>query len=671
MCGLFGWILPSSKRLDQDILVNLTDRLAHRGPDGSGNFLCDTRDGAFQVGLGHRRLSIIDIAGGVQPMWNRGRTLLLIFNGEIYNYIELREELKAFGHIFETQSDTEVLLEAYERWGVDALPRLRGMFAFAIWDIARQKLVLARDAFGKKPLFLAEQDGRLIFSSEIEPLTCFPGLDRGIDVEALDHYLLNRYVPGPLTFFRSIRKLQPGCHAVWEAGQLSIRRYFVPPFATVSPDVTRMEHAVALFREAFDESVHIRMRSDAPYGAYLSGGIDSSAVVGAMVRHSSGPVRTFSVGFCETSYSELDHARTVGAFFGTDHHELVVTPDDFFAHWPQAIVHRGAPVSEASDSPILMLSKEASRTVKMVLTGEGADELLGGYPKHRAEQWVGLYQRLVPHRLHHGFVSPMLYALPYGMRRIKIAATAAGERDLADRMRVWFGGTSVDERDAMMGVHRSSAPPDGYPFSAKIGSSVRRTLFFDQTSWLPDNLLERGDRMMMAGSIEGRMPFMDTVLSGVVARFPDRFLVGQRGGKVVLRRVMQDVLPPAILNRKKVGFRVPFNAWFRGTLRDFTRDMLTSDASHVRRICDSTVVDRLVFEHLDGRQNNERMLWSLINLEMFLRAFELDGTEGIYRPTGTSAGWYSKMPSVPVRATAQSKLTQAGGATVTPVRHPD
>ena len=291
----------------------------------------------------------------------------------------------------------------------------------------------------------------LLFASEIEPLVQFPGFDRTFNIEALGHYLLNRYVPGPATFFRAVTKLQPGHYAVWKAGSFTITRYFTPPFADTLPDVTSFEEAVRMFETTFDEAVQIRMRSDAPFGAYLSGGIDSSAVVATMVKHSSVPVRTFSVGFREAEYSELDHARIVAEQFGTDHQELVVEPGAFMDDWQTAVLRRGAPVSEASDIPIFMLSKLASRSVKMVLTGEGSDELMGGYPKHRAEPWVSLYQRLMPGVLHEQLVSPLVRALPYGMRRVKVLALAAGERDLVNRMRVWFGGISVKEREAIMG----------------------------------------------------------------------------------------------------------------------------------------------------------------------------------------------------------------------------
>ena len=623
MCGLFGWALPEAKARDRALLVELTDRLAHRGPDGSGFWLGDTADHGYQLGFGHRRLSIIDLAGGIQPMWSADGATGVVLNGEIYNYVELREELRQRGHIFATQSDTEVLLESWRAWGMAALPRLRGMFAFALWDANAQQLVLARDPFGKKPLFLAEGEFGLLFGSEIDPLLAFPGVSRALEPDALRQYLLNRYVPAPLTFFRAVRKLPPGCALVWKQGRYSVERYFTPPLADIAPVFINFENAVEAFEQVFDESVRIRMRSDAPYGAFLSGGIDSSAVVARMARHSTGPVRTFSVGFREEAWSELSHAGVIATLFGTDHRELVVEPEAFLTHWPEAVRQRGAPVSEASDIPILMLSHLARQSVKMVLTGEGSDEVLGGYPKHRAESWVAAYHALMPGLLHRWFTERG--AAASGQSRLRILAAALGERDFAMRMRAWFGGISEADRNALLGETAPIAPPDAFPFSIRTRSPLRRILFFDQTSWLPDNLLERGDRMMMAASIEGRMPFMDVELARLAARMPDRFLSGGRGGKRVLRAAMRKLLPPEILTRRKIGFRVPLAAWFRGRCRDELRDMLAGDNSSVARLCDPVVLQRLLNEHLEQRRNNERVLWTLANLELFLRTFRPDG----------------------------------------------
>ena len=622
MCGIFGWIIDAKRALDEPTLLRLTDQLYHRGPDGSGHWLGKTADERFQIGLGHRRLSIIDLAGGRQPMWSTDGSVVVTFNGEIYNYIELREELVSHGHAFNTTSDTEVMIEAYRQWGDAALSRFRGMFAFALFDVARQRLVLARDPFGKKPLFLTDQGSGVFFASEIPALLGAPGVDSQIDWNALAEFLVDRYVPGPGTMFRSIRKLPAGSIAVWQNGRLTISRYFTPPIASVTPDVASIDDAAQLFNDSFDEAVRIRMRSDAAFGAYLSGGINSSAVVSVMTRHSRAPIRTFSVGFTEAKYSELAYARTVSELYRTDHQELVITPDEYIKSWPEALLRRGAPVSEPADIPILMLSHMAHKTVKMVLTGEGSDEILGGYPKHVAERWVNLYQNIVPSKLHHQLVRPIINALPYGARRIKILARALGETDTTKRMRLWFGGVSLTERSQLLRSPASEIATDPYPFSLVQGSSLRRVLFFDQTSWLPDNLLERGDRMMMAGSIEGRMPFMDVELARVVARFPDRFLIGHPSGKAVLRVALSRLLPKEILTRKKVGFRVPLNNWFRAPYRDLVRDLLTSVSSETRRICDASIIDGYVNEHLNGQQNHERVLWMLSNLELFLRTFK-------------------------------------------------
>ena len=637
MCGIVGWIAPERHQDGERLLRQLTDTLAHRGPDGDGHWLGLAENGKHQIALGHRRLAIIDLKDeAAQPMWSADRRLVCVFNGEIYNYIELKEELGALGHVFTTTSDTEVLLAAYRQWGTDALPRLRGMFAVAIWDLAEQSLLLARDAFGKKPLFLAEHEGALVFGSEIEAVLGFPGISRRVEPQALEQYLLNRYVPAPLTFFAGVRKLDPGSYLVWQGGRIRARRYFTPPLATTEPDFTSFDAAVEQFSAAFDEAVRIRMRSDAPFGMFLSGGLDSSAVLAHMVRHTAERVRTFSVGFPNSADSETDYARHTAAVFGTDHSELVVTPDDFFANWSLAVRRRGAPVSEPADIPILLLAKLASSSVKMVLTGEGSDEVLGGYPKHRAEPWISLYHRLMPLHLGPALGASVANALPYRARRLQVLLRAAGERDPASRLRMWFGGMSSAERDALLGRAGNMAPPDGFPYLNQA-SALRRTLFFDQTSWLPDNLLERGDRMMMAGSIEGRMPFMDVELAKLAARLPDSFLIGGSGGKQVLRAAMRGVLPQDILTRRKNGFKLPLAAWFRNDFRDRPRELLTSEASTVAKLCSRPVLEALVNDHIEGRRNNDRVLWSLTNLEMFIREYRPEGLEAWSDPVARPA----------------------------------
>jgi asparagine synthase (glutamine-hydrolysing) len=604
--------------------------LVHRGPDGGGYWLGNTDDGRFQIGLGNRRLSIIDIAGGTQPMWSADGTIAVVYNGEIYNYIELRMELQSRGCVFSTSSDTEVLIHAYAVWGLDAIVRLRGMFGFALWDSKRQSVLLARDPFGKKPLFLCERNGQMLFGSELAPLLEFPGIDKRLNREALSQYLLRRYVPGPLTFFDGIEKLPPGHFAIWQNGSLRKTRYFNPPLATAAPDIDRFDDAIVRFDQLFDESVRLRMRSDAPFGAYLSGGIDSSAIVSAMVRYSSGPLRTFTAGFREKPLSEIGHAWEIADVFGTEHHELFVEPDAFFAAWPDAVRRRGAPASEMADVVIMLLSRLAHSSVKMVLTGEGSDEMLAGYPKYRAEPWIELYQGLVPPFAHRLLFAPLIRALPYKFHRAKVVAMAAGERDFDTRMAAWFGGMSTADR-MRLARGAPSARPNDVSLRAGSASSLRRMLYFDQTSWLPDNLLERGDRMMMAGSIEGRMPFMDTELAAFVARLPDQFLTGARGGKRILRASLKKRLPQHILDRPKLGFRVPVDAWFRGAYGGLLRELLTSAHSRTAALCDRGFVGRLVSRHVEGRSDNSRVLWSLANLEMFLREFELDAESTVER----------------------------------------
>ncbi len=632
MCAIFGWMVRTDECSGRESLVHLTNIMAHRGPDSSGYELNRTRDGQYSVGFGHRRLSIIDLSNfGHQPMWTVDKTALIVFNGEIYNYLELKTELEAAGIKFTSSSDTEVLLLAIRHWGKGALKRLRGMFAFAYYDLIEDTVLLARDPFGKKPLFIGTQGTSIYFASEIEPILNAPGFNRNFNFSALDDYLLDRYVPGPDTFFENVTKLPAGSLMLWQAGKCTIERYYTPPISNTEPNITDYNQAVELFSGAFDDAVRIRMRSDAPFGAFLSGGLDSSAVVATMMRHSSRAIQTFSVGFEEEEYSELNYCKIAAKEFKTNHFDMKVSAQNFFDNWEEAILRRGAPVSEASDIPMLMLSHAAKSSVKMVLTGEGADEFLAGYPKHQAELYSGTYQSLVPAFLHDKVILPLINSLPYEMRRIKVFANAMRERVPENRFRIWFGGLSRDERDLVLGHLSSNTSQNKFPFSMQSGSNLRRCQFFDQTSWLPDNSLERADRMMMAGSIEGRMPFMDTELAKLAARMPDKFLIRNGRSKAVLRSAMKGIVPHSILNRPKNGFRVPINEWFRGSKSGIMRDLLTSDNSKIRTFLNKSVIDRVVAEHIEGRVNNERLLWSLCNLEQFIRIYkpELNARDGL------------------------------------------
>jgi asparagine synthase (glutamine-hydrolysing) len=621
MCGIAGWIAESENPLAEDTLARMLRSIAHRGPDDEGAHETRSADARWRIVLGHRRLAIIDPSGARQPMVDDAAGIALTFNGEIYNFRELRDELAKAGYRFTRDSDTEVLLRAYQHWGSRAVHHLRGMFAFALWDARSQSLLLARDRFGEKPLFLRQLGKTLTFASEIKALLQVPGDRPAVDLDSVWRYLAYRYAPGPATLFGGVRKLMPGTVAIWTRGELTETRYWTPPDREPRAPQRHEGDIVAGFLSRLDQAVQLQMVSDVPFGAFLSGGLDSSAIVALMSRHNP-MVKTFSVGFGEDRYSELGHALQVAKQFGTTHHEMVVSHRDLADKLPALVGFRDAPVSEPSDIPIYMLACEAARTVKMVLSGEGSDEILGGYPKHAAEQFAPGYQRL-PGFLRHRLIAPLVRALPYRFRRAKTAVTNLDLEDWRERFVRWFGALSGSERDELTVLRPGAAPQlDAPPFDVQPGNTdLRRILYFDQASWLPDNLLERTDRMTMAASIEARVPFLDHELVAFVSSLPDRFRVRGLRSKWILREAGRQLLPAAILKRPKVGFRVPVNEWFRGDMREFLLGHLQGAASMTRAYYDGKALDRTLSEHLDGRQNHEKLLWTLLNLEIWHRQY--------------------------------------------------
>ncbi|MDP2178433.1 MAG: asparagine synthase (glutamine-hydrolyzing) [Methylobacter sp.] len=621
MCGIAGYISAQTHVDLATALRAMAAAMVHRGPDDEGFFETATRAGTHRVGLAHRRLSIIDLAAGHQPLGNEDGSVQIVFNGEVYNFQALRTELEANGHRFATHSDTETIVHAYEQWGDDCVMRFRGMFAFAIWDAPKQRLLLARDRFGKKPLFLTESDGNLLFASEIKSLLAFPGQSAHVDMTAVWDYLAYRYVPAPATLFSGIRKLMPGSLAVWEKGTMIERRYYQPPDQLPFQETAMPSDPVGAFLEKLDESVSIRMVSDVPFGAFLSGGIDSSAIVGLMSRHSSTPVKTFSVGFSESAYSELGYARTIAEQFKTDHHELTVSQQHLMQHLAALVRFRDAPVAEPSDIPIYLLAQEARKTVKMVLTGEGSDEFLGGYPKHIFEHYAQPYQ-LLPKIIRHGLIEPLTAALPYRFSRARTALVNLGLDCFEERMPRWFGALSPQERKHLAAFLPTTNTADGVQFDTTADNSpLRRILYFDQTSWLPDNLLERGDRMTMAASLEARMPFMDHELAALVSGLPDTYRLRGKTSKWILREAMKRLLPAEILKRPKVGFRVPVNQWFRVGMRDYLYDHLAAPESHTAVYYHRPALLKLLEEHTKGHKNHEKVLWCLLNLEVWHRCY--------------------------------------------------
>jgi len=612
-------------------LAAMLQSIAHRGPDDEGVFASAPGSAASaQALLGHRRLAIIDPNGARQPMRDDEAGLVLIFNGEIYNFRELRGELAQCGHTFARDSDTEVLLRGYRQWGDKVVHRLRGQFAFAIWDAPRERLLLARDRFGEKPLFIRETPEGIWFASEIKALLCAPGPKPAVDHSAVWDYLVYRYVPAPRTLLAGIRKLMPGSYALWERGAFTESRYWSPPDRRAraqqaqngresAADANGGAGVVDAFLGQLDAAVESQMVSDVPFGAFLSGGLDSSMIVALMTRHCE-QVKTFSVGFGDPRYSELPYAAAIAKQFGTAHHELVVSDRDMVALLPKLIAFRDAPVSEPSDIPIHMLACEAAKSVKMVLTGEGSDEILGGYPKHVYESFANGWQQL-PGFVRHSVIGPITHALPYEFRRAKTAVSNLNIDDWRERYVRWFGAIDSREREqlSVLGLN-GSAYPDAPPFDGDDdNSSLRRMLYFDQSSWLPDNLLERGDRMTMAASIEARVPYLDHRLAEFVSALPDTYRVRGLKTKWILREAGKRVLPEAILKRPKVGFRVPVNLWFRNEMRDYLLDHLQGPGSLTRAYFAAEPLDRMIGDHVEGRQNHEKLLWSLLNLEVWHR----------------------------------------------------
>jgi asparagine synthase (glutamine-hydrolysing) len=625
MCGICGFI-TNSKTVDHlKTLAKMNNVLFHRGPDDEGFYLNQTPDGDFYLGLGHRRLSIIDLNTGHQPMLSYDESVTIVFNGEIYNFQNLRKELIARRHKFKSDSDTEVVINAYLEYGEHCLSRLRGMFAFALWDQKKNQLFLARDRFGKKPLFIRENSNGLFFASEIKSLEQIPDFRSELDYASIYHYLTYRYVPAPHTLFEDVHKLMPGCFLIWKNGKIRQERYYSPPDAYTSANETKSDPVgiIQEFEKRLDEAVRVRMVSDVPYGMFLSGGIDSSTVLALMSRHSTRPVKTFSVGFDLAEYSELNFAGDIAREFGSEHQEIVVNEQEMMNKLPLLIRYRDAPVSEPSDIPIYLLSLAASQSVKMVLTGEGCDEVLGGYPKHVYDRVAPYYQR-IPGPIRRKIFEPLIQSLPYSFRRVKIAVFNLGIEQERDRFPSWFGALSPVEKRNLLdrSLFSGEIENSDYPFScAKDSSLLRRLLFFDQASWLPDNLLERGDRMTMAASIEARMPFMDHELIEYVSSLPDNWRVRRGTTKYLLRQAIKTIIPKEIINRPKVGFRVPVNKWFQGPLYEYLHEHLLGTDSRTKDYYRKDRLKKVITEHKQGRQNHEKLLWTLLNLEIWHREF--------------------------------------------------
>lgn len=594
----------------------------HRGPDGVGEWT----DG--RCSLGQARLAIIDLSeAGQAPLSNEDGTLWVTFNGEIYNFRDLRRELESHGHRFRSETDTEVIVHAYEQWGPECVNRFRGMFAFALWDQRKQQLFLARDRVGKKPLFYARVNGDFVFASELQGLLALSGLVREVDERAIHSYLSWGYIPAPRTGFVGVRKLPPASWLMIEPGAESgerIRQYwslsYMPKFH-ISED-----NAATGLREVLKEAVRLRMISDVPLGAFLSGGVDSSIVVGLMSELSSSPVKTFSIGFDDADYNELDHARRVAEQFATEHHEHVVRPDAL-AVLPTLVKHYGEPFADSSAIPTYYVSQMTRAHVTVALNGDGGDESFAGYDRYWGNALAARIGRIpglgVAAVLAGGIPSSKGIRDPLG--RAQRFLSVAGQPQ-AERYTRWMSYFAADEKSKL-------CTPEFLAASSASSTDWLERLFrqsdaahpldaamsVDIHSYLPYDLLVKVDIASMANSLEGRSPFLDHEVMEFAARLPPRLKARGRSGKYLLKRTFKDLLPPANVERPKMGFGVPVGRWFRGPMRDVLCDVLLSDEAVSRGYFRSEELQRLVNDHLSHRQDHSSKLWSLLMLEMWHR----------------------------------------------------
>jgi asparagine synthase (glutamine-hydrolysing) len=591
----------------------MMEPIAHRGPDDAGYHL------RARVALGHRRLAIIDRKLGKQPLANEDDTVWIVYNGEVYNHEQLRRELIRCGHRFRTHSDTEAIVHAYEEWGPGCARRLRGMFAFAIWDERRRRLLLCRDRFGIKPLYYAELDGGdLVFASEVKALYPVLDLDRRIDRRALAAFLALRYVPAPLTLLAGVKKLPPAHTLTLESGRVTLERYWDLPDGE---PLSRPTAAAAAFdlRQHLDTATELRLMSEVPVGAFLSGGIDSTAVTCAMVRgrdvRAVGPLHTFSVGYAEAhpDDDELAWARLAARHLGTEHHEVRVSVADVARELDRIVWHLDEPLGDAAAIPLYFLSRLAKEHVTVVLSGEGADELLGGYAIY-ARAMLGVRLRRAVGPLH-ATIDSLGRRLGEGRLRRLLRSLGPSEayRGVArafdaDTARQLFPdgpeGTVVDE---LFSARRERA---------RTLSPLRRLLYLDLGAWLPDDLLTKADRMTMAHAVELRVPFLDHRLAEHVWALPDHLLVDGRVGKALLRHAMRGRVPEAIVRRKKLGFATPTASWLRDGLKEQLEGALFASGSFVKDHFDAHVVRGLVERHRAG-VDLEAELWPLFVLELW------------------------------------------------------
>jgi len=632
MCGINGIAFSSRsrRRVEAPLLKSMRDVMTHRGPDDEGIFIDD------RVGLGHRRLSIVDVASGHQPMTNEDGSLHIIYNGEVYNHADFRELLEARGHVYKTHCDTETILHLYEEYGDACVEHLRGMFAFAIWDRNKRELFIARDRLGIKPLYYVHtDDGSLYFASEIKALLEARAVKPELNFIAFSDYLANHATSGEDTLFVNVKRLMPGHTLTWRDGEVKIKKYWDVSFAKAAPEGRSDQDYIAEWSELFRKSVELRLMADVPLGMFLSGGIDSSAIAAVMSTLVDEPIKTFSVAFAEREANELEYARLISRAFKTDHHEVTISPEQFFEALPNLIWHEDEPLAHPSSVALYFVSELASRHVKVVLTGEGSDELMAGYARYRKTilnlAWGERYHRMVPSGIR-DLVRDQIAGMSASKLRAKLRRTFL---NLApDIESIYFDNFAVFPRsdqdqlltsetidriggiDPYAGIRRVLSDTDAQ-------SLLDRLLYADIKTYLHE-LLMKQDQMSMAASVESRVPFLDHKLVEFTSGLPERLKLHRWTTKYVLRQSMKSVLPEQVLRRPKMGFPVPIGAWFRGPYAHVLEEYLLSSRSLDRGLFNAQFVRTLVNQHQRGEANHDERLWALVNLEMWLRRF-IDG----------------------------------------------
>ena len=623
MCGIAGKAVAGG-RVPPELIRRMCAVIEHRGPDSNG-LHCD--DG---IGLGIQRLRVIDLDTGDQPIFNEDRSVAVTLNGEIYNYRELRAELEEAGHTFSTKGDTEVIAHLYEDDGEACVDRLRGMFAFAVWDAKSRTLMLARDRLGKKPLFYTQREGTLWFASEARSIFQDPEVPRKVDFEAIDSYLAAQYVPHPLSAFEGVRKLPPATMLLWQDGRIRLRRYWKLSYATTLNGAGDRELEEVIRRELL-EATALRLRSDVPLGAFLSGGVDSSAVVAAMAKQASGRVKTFSIGFDVETFDETAYAREVAELFDTDHHTFRVEPHAMEL-LPRLVWHYGEPFADPSAIPSFYLAELARSHVTVALNGDGGDEAMAGYPRYAGN--------LLAERLRH--VPPSV--LRATLKTLKAVAGSNEPSDFVRRARrvletaplaaweryaTWVAPFTEEERDALYTAEfrselseRPAAKLIRDSFAASDADNlVERLLDVDVQSYLPDGLLVKMDIAAMAHSLEVRSPLLDQRFVEVAASMPVSAKSRGRKSKVAFKNALRRWLPDHILDRPKMGFGVPLKHWFRGELSELPVDVLLDPRSLQRGFFREDGLRSLIADHQDGRADHSLKIWALLQLELWMRTY--------------------------------------------------